>query len=262
MTEEAQLEEWQAAGGPVVIMVPDHLGVDERCAYYAAPLLRSGIAVLPLDLPPEPGFDRHGSRLLLRAPHLPGRAEAILPALFGTLAALRAEWDKIHPGQQRPIGVLGFGPGGEAVLLAAHADGPMHFDAYAALYPTCSGPRLASLVSSHAPTAGAPILIVLASESDAGEAVTGCGALFDNPVQPDPFKVRTYSSTSYGFDLWPAVSEARARRDPHGRGGLDAARPDVATARLAREDVTGFFGPILRPAGPPCAVDMAKAVAR
>ena len=31
MPDPGLLEEWEASGGPVVVMVPDQLGVDERC---------------------------------------------------------------------------------------------------------------------------------------------------------------------------------------------------------------------------------------
>src|SRR3954447_23717249 len=75
---------WEAAGRPVVVILPDHLGLDARAAFHAEALLARGLSVLPVALPAAGGLDL-GDRL---RPHPDGSAEAapqLLPGLFALL---------------------------------------------------------------------------------------------------------------------------------------------------------------------------------
>jgi dienelactone hydrolase len=231
---------WDAQGAPVVVVVPDHLGLDARAEFHTAALLAAGIAVLRVDVPAA--AVRAGPGVGLPPEPRASPADDLLPALFGILRALDAE----RPPNGRPVGLLGFGAGGQAAVMAAHeavarallpggADGP-RFSAHAALYPTCLGPLLRKLRNAGAPTTGAPVLVVLAQEGGPAEDPGGCGVLFElaDADEPDPFTVRAYPWTRYGFDLWPAL-------------GGDPAPLDAAVAELARRDVAAVLIPALAP---------------
>ncbi len=235
--------EWEAAGKPLVLILPDHLGLDARAAHYGRALRAAGLGVLELPLSPWPDPGGWG-RLLPAAPARPGAAEAILPVLRRMLERLAV------PG--RRIGVLGFGPGGEAALLAAHAaalDGTeARFAAHAALYPTCAGPLLPRLRAMGAATTGAPVLAILPHAGGAGDLPDGCGPLFDGwaPQQPEALQLLAFDSLGYGFDLWPAAA-LEAMREDATQAGPDPLRFDVLRTGLARESLVRFFRQALLP---------------
>jgi dienelactone hydrolase len=243
---------WDAEGGPVIVVVPDHLGLDERAEFHTTALLAAGIAVLGLDIAPGTGVNSW-SRLVPREARI-NTADGLLPALFGALRALDAE----RPSRHRAVGVLGFGAGGEAAVVAAHEavaevflpgpDAP-RFRAHAAFYPACDGSFLRGLRNTHAPTTKTPILVVLAHDGGPGDDPGGCGVFFDHkdPHEPDPFIVRAYPWMYYGFDLWPAVAAIAARRHQPFPGGMDSARFDAASAELARRDLAAVLIPALVP---------------
>jgi dienelactone hydrolase len=245
---------WDAANAPVVIVLPDHLGLDERAEFHTAALLESGIAVLLFDLPPERGVT-DANRLMPHEPDDPRLAEKLLPILFSRLRSLDAERSGAG---RRAVGLLGFGAGGEAAALAAHEavaltflpepDAP-RFRAHVVFYPTCRGPMLPAWRRKNARTTGAPVLVVLAHAGGPGDDPDGCGALFDytDRTRPDPFVVRAYAWMHYAFDLWPAVAALAARRHLPFPGGMDPARLDAASAELARREVAATLVAALRP---------------
>jgi dienelactone hydrolase len=233
---------WVAAGRPTVVLVPDHLGLDARAGFHAAPMLARGLAVVMLDLPPAPGLDP-GDWLRPRPPSQPEAAPALLPGLFALLHQLAGEGLPPEAGPRRAVGLLGFGAGGEAALLAAEASlapAAPRFSAHAALYPTCDSQALRTARSAAAPATGAPILIILPHAGRAGELPGGCAPLFDpaGPPSADRVLLRAYDSLGYAFDLWPAI--ARQGRHP-GRQGFDPLRFDALRAELARQELAGFF---------------------
>ena len=253
---DAMAAAWDAQGAPVVVVAPDHLGFDERTEFHTAALLAAGIAVLRLDIPPAAGVGARGGH----APREPrvNPADDLLPALFGVLRALDAE----RPSSRRAVGLLGFGAGGQAAVIAAHEEvarlflpGPdaPRFRAHAALYPTCYGPLLRRFRNAGAPTTGAPVLVVLPHAGGPGDDPGGCGVLFDraDPHAPDPFTVREYPWTRYGFDLWPAVAATVVGRQRPRPGAADPAPLDAAAAELARRDVAAVLVPALVPVPPP-----------
>lgn len=235
--------EWEAAGQPLVLIVPDHLGLDARAAHYGRALRAVGLGTLELPLPPWPDPGGWG-RVLPAAPERPGAAEAILPAL------LRALERRAAPG--RRIGVLGFGPGGEAALLAAHAatlgGTAARFAAHAALYPSCAGPLLPRLRAMGAATTGAPVLAILPHAGGAGDLADGCGPLFDGwaPQRPEALHLLAFDSLGYGFDLWPATA-LEAMRGDAAQPAPDPLRFDVLRTGLAREALVRFFRQALLP---------------
>jgi dienelactone hydrolase len=232
---------WVTAGRPTVVLVPDHLGLDARAAFHAAPLLERGLAVVLLDLPAEPGMEL-GDRLRPRPREKAEDAPVLLPALFALLARLGEEGLPPEGGPRRVIGLLGFGMGGEAALLVAGAvlpPGAPRFHAHAALYPTCGSPALRE--GGAAPARGAPILLILPHAGGAGDLPGGCASLFDPQGHPaaDPVLLRAYDSLGYGFDLWPAT--AWQARD----AAFDPLRFDALRAELARQDIARFFAQAL-----------------
>ncbi len=276
---------WEEAGRPVVLIVPDHLGLDARAALYGRALREAGLSMVALDLPPWPGNDRW-SPLLPAAPDNPGAAETMLPVLAEALRRLAPEGSAIGVGGGRRIGVLGFGPGGEAALLAAHAGmlgGATGVAAHAALYPTCAGPRLPALRGADAPTTGAPVLAIIPHAGGAGDMPGGCAVLFDGwePLRTERVTVLPFDSLGYGFDLWTAAGLEAARRgpgDPPGIGGggraqragignrgappgdaIDPLRFDVLRTLLARESLVRFFRAALVPPEVELPVSMARA---
>ncbi|TDH60065.1 hypothetical protein E2C06_24265 [Dankookia rubra] len=231
--------DWEAVGRPVVVVLPDHLGLDARAAFHAEALLARGLAVLPVALPADGGTDL-GDRL---RPHAPGSAEAapqLLPGLFALLRRLSAA-----AGPRRPVGVLGFGTGGEAALLAAQAAatglGGPRFGAHAALYPTCASQALRRERLAGAATTGAPLLLIIPHDGTAGEMPGGCARLYpaSGPPGEDPVTLRGYDSLGYGFDFWPAVAWQA------GDAGFDPLRFDALRARLARDELAAFFAAAL-----------------
>jgi hypothetical protein len=88
---------WEAAGAPVVIVLPDHLRLDERAEFHTSALLEGGIAALHLDVPPLPGVD--ASVGLPNPEDDPRLAERVLAPLFAALSTLDAER---HGGRGRP----------------------------------------------------------------------------------------------------------------------------------------------------------------
>lgn len=241
---------WGARGAPVVVVVPDHLGLDERATFHTTALSAAGIAVLRLDLPPAGAKPVLGEAVPRESRANP--ADDLLPALFGVLRGLDAE----RPSSRRPVGLLGFGAGGQAAVIAAHEavaraflpgpDAP-RFRAHAALYPTCYGSRLRRLRHADAPTTGAPVLVVLAHEGEPWDDPSGCGVLFDRTSadERDPFTIRAYAWMRYGFDLWPAVAAIEAEQGRPFPSGLEPPPLDTATAGLARRDVASLFLPAL-----------------
>lgn len=234
---------WQAAGRPLVLILPDHLGLDARAAFHAQGLLEAGIGVVAIDLPAGPGEEGWG-RLLPAAPHRPGAAGVMLDALVAELRRSAAAG--------RRIGVLGFGLGGEAALLAAQeaamAGAPMRLAAHAALYPTCTGPRLPALRAASAPTTGAPVLAIIPHAGGAGDMPGGCVALFDGweDRRDGALALLPFDSLGYAFDLWPA--EALVPKPLPTAQAIDPLRFDVLRTRLARDLVLRFFEDALLPA--------------
>ncbi|MFC7475588.1 dienelactone hydrolase family protein [Dankookia sp. GCM10030260] len=227
---------WAAAGRPVVVILPDHLGRDARVGFHAEALLAQGLAVLAIDLPAAEGIEL-GDRLRPRPPDPAEAAPALLPGLLALLRQLST-----GEGQPRPVGVLGFGTGGEAALLAAQADraGP-RFAAHAALYPTCASAALRRDRLAGAPTSGAPLLLIIPHGGGAGDMPGGCARLYLPSGAPgrDPVTLHGYDSLGYGFDLWPAVAWAT------GDAGFDPLRFDALRARLARREIAAFFAAAL-----------------
>jgi dienelactone hydrolase len=227
---------WEAAGRPLVVILPDHLGLDARAGFHAEALLARGLSVLPVALPAatEVGLS---DRLRPGPPVADGAAAALLPGLL----ALRR---RLAAGPGRPIGVLGFGTGGEAALLAARAPAGRGFAAHAALYPTCGGPPW----PIGAVPAG-PILLIQPHPGGAGDLPEGCGLVPDPPAAPaaDQVTLLGYDSLGHGFDLWPAI--AWQKQD----AGFDPLRFDALRAALARRDIAGFFAAVLAPARGPAA---------
>ncbi|WP_431271469.1 hypothetical protein [Dankookia sp. P2] len=172
---------WEAAGRPLVVILPDHLGLDARAGFHAEALLAGGLSVLAVALPAAEGVAL-GDRL---RPH-PRETAAVAPALLpGLLRLLR----RLSPGAgpPRPVGVLGFGTGGEAALLAAQAelwppDGP-RFAAHAALYPTCGSQALRRSRLGGAPTTGAPLLLIIPHGGGAGDWPGGCARSIPRPAR-------------------------------------------------------------------------------
>jgi dienelactone hydrolase len=230
---------WEAGGRPVVVILPDHLGLDARAGFHAEALLALGLSVLPVALPAAEGTEL-GDRL---RPH-PSESAEMAPAL---LPGLRALLRRLSPGAgpPRPVGVLGFGTGGEAALLAAQAEawppGGPRFAAHAALYPTCASQALRRDRLAGAPATGARLLLVVPHGGGAGDTPGGCAWLYppSGPPGSDPVTLRGYDSLGYGFDLWPAVAwEA-------GDAGFDPLRFDALRARLARRELAAFFAAAL-----------------
>ena len=247
---------WDTQGAPVVVVVPDHLGLDGRAEFHSAALLAAGVAVLRLDIPPAAAVAVPGGPVPRERRANP--ADRLLPALFGALCTLDAE----RPRSRRAVGLLGFGAGGQAAVLAAHEpvalaflpgpDAP-RFRAHAALSPTCFGPLLRRLRNAGAPTTKAPVLVVLAQAGGPGDDPGGCGVLFDRADrhEPYPFTVRAYPWMRYGFDLRPAAAASEPGQQRPFPGGVDPAPLDAATAELARRDVAAVLIPALVPAPHP-----------
>ena len=176
--------------------------------------------------------------------HPPCSVHERLPDLFGARRFLadRADTDS------GAIGVLGFGSGGAAALLAATrmidqafpADGG--FSAFLAFYPVCHrfnrtpGFELADLVH-------APILIATAALDDYDDDRAAGPSLAAGLGAMDRTKVRTavFYGVGHGFDR---PSPDRTLEDPmahQGRGGQVRLHHDLEAAGRARDLSVLFF---------------------
>jgi dienelactone hydrolase len=214
-----------------VVLVPDHLGADHRSWFHADALLHAGLDVLVLEPEAE-------------------RPAAMLDPLFAVLQAARANLGGI--GMRHRVGLFGFGPAGEAALLAAFErlaaarageDGP-RFDGHVALYPTCGADLAGELWAepASAPTA-APVLIVQPwVEAPTGAGGWNCTGLTGDAAaegRDERVTLRHYEWTGYGFDLEPTTSRQIL---PHPTGeGMLVAVPEPGAAELARRDIAAFL---------------------
>lgn len=165
----ARLVRPEAAGAPLVVILPDALGEDGRAEAYVDSLLARGIATLALGL----GEDADA----------PGGGEE--RAASPEAAAVARDWAG-EAGFGRP-GVLGFGLGGRAALATGMPA--------VALYPGCAGlpaPGAPALVLQGADAAlGCPVPppgLTLRLLAGAGHGWDAPGAIWPSPgpLLPDP----------------------------------------------------------------------------
>ncbi len=228
--QHALLIEDAGPSRPLVVLVPDHVGADYRSWFHADALLHAGLDVLVL----EPAAERPAG---------------MLDALFAALLA--AQEGKVGGHQRGQVGLFGFGPAGEAAMLAAlepkaaaraGEDGP-RFAGHVALYPTC-GPDLAAalLREPPEPPTAAPVLIVQPwAEAGPSQGGWNCSGLTADAAEGRDERVtlRRYDWTGYGFDLEPN-SPRHVLPHPTGEGALIAV-PDPGAAELARRDIAAFL---------------------
>jgi dienelactone hydrolase len=190
------------AASPLVIVLPDALGEDGRAELYAESLLARGVASLVLGLGED--LEAHP------APRDPAADPAAVPPALA--------WAHAAGFPLQGIGVMGFGLGGRAALLAATGR-PV-----AALYPRC--------VDLHLPAEGDVLL--LQGEDDSA----GCETLAARPG----IALQLLPGAAHGWDapgaIWPSPGPKLA--DPAG-GPPIPARTDGETMRAAAELVAAWF---------------------
>ncbi len=252
------------AAPPVLVLLGDAGGFDERVALYAPALTALGIAVLALDPDGARGVDAEAPPEAF-LPATP--AEALHDAL-SALHALRHGGADPAPGggggaRRRRVGLLGLGAGGEAAVLAsfrralaglpeagdgAAPGGGGELDAIAAVAPSC-GPDLAAAVAAGEAPDGAPLLLVQPWAEDAAPARAACAAGLsqagDDPALRERVSVLRFPWAGPGFDL-PPLGPRAVLLHPSGDGPLDAA-PEPGAAALALRAVAAFFRAALAP---------------
>lgn len=188
-----------ASTPPLVIVLPDALGEDGRSEPYVGSLLARGIAVLSLGL----GED------------LDATPSPVEPAASPAAVGPAADWAR--GAGFGPLGLLGFGLGGRAVLEAAEGLPAI------ALYPGCVG--------SFASAGGAALILEAATEAAACEGVT----------LPPGREMRLLAGAGPGWDVpgsvWPA---GLLLADPV-HGGLRRVSPDLNVTLRAAEATADWF---------------------
>lgn len=239
LTIAARLSAPEGAGPhPAVILLHDDEGPGERENAHAAALNAAGFLTLEPDLctPRDPAGDRGACS---------AKVHEILPDLFGARRFL-ADRTEVQSGA---IGVLGFGSGGAAALLAATTaidqafpeDGG--FAGFLAFYPVCHRfNRLPGFEFSH--LVHAPILIATATLDGYDDDRAAGPALAGSLPPMDRAKVRTaiFYGVHHGFDA-PGPDREIEDPDAHrGQGGAVTLRYDPEAGGRARGLVVQFFG--------------------
>lgn len=161
---------------PAVILVADALGPDGRADAYLELLLDAGVVVAEITLP-----DAEGS------------AAAVTDA-----ARALARDPRVDPAR---IGVLGFGAGGRAALLAPrgrHGDDPV--TARAALYPGCIGLAEALRAGSPGIAAGRSAVLLLHGNADAANPPDACAETAELLSHWAPTRHVVLSGAGYAWD--------------------------------------------------------------
>lgn len=196
------------AGGrwPAVVILPDALGPDGRADAYVLALNAAGLLVLEV------------------------HAEAMAEAASMIVQALAGD-PRVLPGR---IGLLGFGAGGRAALLAPVASvAGASIAARAALYPGCIG--LEAELARREAAIASPVLL-LHGDRDAANPRAACAEL----VSALAIRVRAeraeIAGAGYAWDRpgFPAEGPAQLPR-PDGAGRIRAAHdPQGHEASVAR----------------------------
>ena len=239
LTIGARLSVPQGAGPfPAVILLSGDEGPGERETAHAAALTAAGFLTLEPDLRTARNPDGAGDD---RAPSV----HEILPDLFGARRYLARRPEVISGA----IGVLGFGSGGAAALLAATTsidqafpeDGG--FAGFLAFYPVCHRfNRTPGFEFSH--LVPAPILIATAT-LDGYDDDRGAGPALAGTLPPmDRAKVRNavFYGVHHAFDAPGPDRQVENPSAHRGQGGAVTVRHDPEAAVRARGLAVQFFG--------------------
>ncbi|MBR0650642.1 hypothetical protein GXW78_13280 [Roseomonas terrae] len=200
---------------PAVLILADAPGADARADGYVHELTAAGLLVMEAD-----------AHAIAEATGLPA-TEAGLAAAASLAVRALAHDPRAAPGR---IGVLGFGEGGRAALLAV--PDPTGADAIAAravLYPGCIG--LADTLRAHHPTIATPVLL-LHGDRDAANPPAACAETAAVLAAWVPTERRQLAGAAYAWDR-PAYGADRFALLPVPGG--DGRIPGVPHQRLAAE---------------------------
>jgi dienelactone hydrolase len=190
---------------PAVVILPDALGPDGRADAYALALAAAGLLVLEVD-----------AASVAEAAGL-GATPAGLAAAAALVVRELARDPRVLPGR---IGVLGFGAGGRAALLApAAADGSDGIAARAILYPGCIGLGAA---------AGAAPVLLLHGDSDPANPAAHCALVRAERIE--------LAGAGYAWDRPTFAAEGPALLPrPDGAGRVRSIRYPLHADRSANQ---------------------------
>jgi dienelactone hydrolase len=204
---------------PAVLLVHDTLGPDLRSLPYVEQIAAAGLLVL--EIAPEPDED------------------AVATVRRG-LAALAA-----HPqADATRIGLLGFGGGARAAVVAAAPDDP--FAARVLLYPGCAT-LLRDLPA--APVLDRGRLLLMHGAEDLANAEADCAALAQRLGGSLPARHLAFRGASYAWDFPSADPQAPWLYPVPGSDGRVRIRPWPALTALSASEVASFLAAALRTRG-------------
>ncbi len=194
-------------GVPMVLVLPDSLGDQGRSDAYVEALAARGLATLVI------GLDSAG----------PGGDVA----QTARAAAVARDWAAAHVPAANPdlVGLIGFGTGARAALLAANG-APV-----VALDPGCDGLAL---------PAYSPVLLV---HGGAASDAAACAAL----PEPAGTAMLALPGAAHAWDLPPALAPGGALVPSPSGEGRQRARPDLAATALAAQAAAAWMYQQLTP---------------
>jgi dienelactone hydrolase len=201
---------------PAVLLVHDTLGLDLRSLPYVEQLAAAGLLVL--EIAPEPD-------------------EPAIDAVRRGMAALRA-----HPRVDAArIGLLGFGAGGRAAVLAT--EGTDTFAARVLLYPGCAALLRDLPMATAAPRGG---LLLLHGAEDRANAEPDCAALALRLAGGLATRRVTYRGATYGWDFPSAEPLAPWLYPAPGDDVRVRIRPWPALTAFSASEAASFLAAALR----------------
>jgi dienelactone hydrolase len=231
---------WPPAGAPTgrvpaVAIALDAPGVDRRARRYAAQLSAAGILALEVELFPA-SADGAGPA------GAPGD-EAAAAALLAAAAAALTRDPRVDPAR---VGVLGFGAGGRAALVAAPgAGGRRLFAARAALYPGCGAllegaVRQAAASGPGAAARGGPVLLMHGG-ADPANPPAACAGLAAAIGETAPVRRIEYRGAGFAWDWTPIGAHETTSLPGPGAPGRWRAAPWPELSEMSAAQVAGFF---------------------
>lgn len=209
----------QAPRLPAVLLVHDTLGPDLRSLAYVEQLAAAGVMVL--EIAPEPDVDA-------------------VAAVGRGVAALAA-----HPRVDAArIGLLGFGGGARAAMLASAGQDP--FAARAILYPGC-GALLRDLPAPAAVARGK--LLLMHGADDPVNAEADCAALAQRLAGGLPPRRLAFGGATYAWDFPSADPLAPWLYPAPGAADRVRIRPWPALTALSAGEAASFLATALLQAG-------------
>lgn len=204
---------------PAVLLVHDALGADLRSLAYVEQLAAAGLLVL--EVAPEPDADA-------------------LEAVQRGIAALRAHAQV----DATRIGVLGFGGGARAAMLASPGQDP--FAARALLYPGC-GTLLRDLPPPTSVAGGR--LLLMHGADDPANTQADCAALAQRLGGGLPARHLAFSGATYAWDFPSADPLAPWLFPAPGSAGRVRIQPWPALTALSAGEAASFLAAALRQRG-------------